>query len=422
VLAIDTLFVTHRGPLLMRGGQALSLRWTALDPGGSVTAFDRVATARSVDEWLAAMEVYKAPIQNGLVADRNGSIAIRATGSYPVRGGPDGELVRDGSRTANDWTGYLPLAREPYAKDPPQGYLASANQQPVDPATDHDYLGANWPAPFRALRINALLRADSAVTPDEMARFQTDPGSSRADLFMPYFLAAAKTSRDPEAIEAGRLLAQWDRRYTKDNVRAVLFEQAMSELNDRLWDELVDPRDTTTTRRVATPSGPIVLALLADPKSRWWDNRTTPQVEDRDAILEQSLVAGLAATRRRYGAPDAGGWRWDKVQTANIRHLTGLEPLSVLKLPVQGGPSTLNPSSGSGTNGPSWRMVVDLGPELRARAIYPGGQSGNPVSSRYADRIPQWVAGKLDSLFVPRNPGDLPAAAIMSTLTLRPGR
>ena len=40
--------------------------------------------------------------------------------------------------------------------------------------------------------VNALLRADSQVTVDEMRRFQTDPGSARADHFVPFFLHAAR--------------------------------------------------------------------------------------------------------------------------------------------------------------------------------------------------------------------------------------
>jgi penicillin amidase len=422
VISADTLFVTHRGPLLRLGDLTLSVRWTALDPGGSVAAFSGLAGARSVDEWMRAMEAYRTPIQNGIVADRAGSIAIRAGGSYPIRPRQDGQLIRDGAVSANDWTGYLPLAREPYARDPQQGYLASANQQPVDPQGDKDYLGANWPAPFRALRINELLRADTAVTPGAMARFQTDPGSPRADLFVPAFLAAAKGTGDSAAAAAARLLAQWDRRYTRDNRRAVLFEAAMSALSDRLWDELVDPHDSSQ-RRIATPSATVILELLQDPKNVWWDDhRTKGVVEDRDQVLVASLVQGLTTARRLHGEPDGDGWRWDHVQTANIRHLLSLGPLSALRLPVQGGPSTLNPSSGSGSNGPSWRMVVELGPEVRARAIYPGGQSGNPVSPRYADRIPQWVAGTLDSLFVPRAAADLPAGAVMSSLTLTRAR
>ena len=107
---------------------------------------------------------------------------------------------------------------------------------------------------------------------------------------------------------------------------------------------------------------------------------------------------------------------------ANINHLMYLKPFGALDLEVNGGPNTLAPSSGSGTQGPSWRMVVELGPELRAWGTYPGGQSGNPASAHYRNRVAQWQAGTLDTLFVPRDAASIPAARIRSTLTLTPER
>ena len=73
---------------------------------------------------------------------------------------------------------------DPQAVSPGQGFLASANQQPIDPAITPTYLGADWYAPWRALRINQLLRMDSSVTVEDMRAFQTDPGSVRANLFV----------------------------------------------------------------------------------------------------------------------------------------------------------------------------------------------------------------------------------------------
>ena len=100
---------------------------------------------------------YEVPAQNMLVADRQGSIAIRSTGRYPLRPGDGrGDIIRDGSTSASDWRGSLPVDRYPAAIDPPQGFLASANQEPIDPdapGPDRDvYLGADWPTPWRAIR------------------------------------------------------------------------------------------------------------------------------------------------------------------------------------------------------------------------------------------------------------------------------
>jgi len=67
-------------------------------------------------------------------------------------------------------------------------------------------------------------------------------------------------------------------------------------------------------------------------------------------------------------------------------------------------------------------MVVELGPEVHGWAVYPGGQSGNPVSSRYDDRLPLWLKGSLDPVRFPRSAADLTAGDIASELALRPAK
>jgi penicillin amidase len=260
------------------------------------------------------------------------------------------------------------------------------------------------------MRINELLRADSAVTVDAMRRYQTDPGSARADWLVPAFLDAVQRERaagraEPDAVRAAELLAEWDRRYTKDNERAVLFEQAMQVLAPRLWDELQTP---SSEPGFGFPPEALMVAMLGDPTNAWWDRReTTDVVETRDVLLAQALAEGYRRTRERYGEPAAGGWRWERIRHANIWHPLRVERLSALEIPVQGGPGTLNPSSGFGTHGASWRMVVSLAPEVVAWGVYPGGQSGNPLSPWYRNHVARWAAGELDSLLVPATPGDL---------------
>ena len=422
-LAVDTTYFTHRGPVFRTGAGPLSMRWTVLEDVGSMGAFFEAARSKSVGEFERAMESFAAPAQNVIAADRSGNIAIRSTGRFPIRpGNGSGTEIRDGSLSSNDWVGYLPVDKYPGAINPEQGFLASANQQPVDPTTDDRYLGVAWPDPWRAMRINRLLRADSAVTVDEMSRFHTDPGNEKADLFAAAFLDAAErvlsVTPDDALAEAARLLREWDRKYTKDNERAVLFEAAMSLLTDRTWDELVPPG---SGRRVATPGQAILAVLLRFPDDPWWDHAGTDDVvETADDILTASLIDALEQVTQEHGPPENGGWRWEKICHANIRHLLGFSALSAPELPIQGGPGSLNPNSGSGTHGASWRMVVELGPQVQAWVTYPGGQSGNPVSRWYDNRIRQWVAGDLDRVLFPHDPDELGESDISSVLVLRP--
>jgi penicillin amidase len=314
------------------------------------------------------------------------------------------------------------LEEYPRSRNPEQGYLASANQQPIDPKVEDRYLGVDWPTPWRAMRINELLREDSSVTVESMTRYHTDPGNEKAELFVPAFLEAARRelAAAPDSVlsEAARLLADWDLQYTKDNERAILFETALDRLNDLTWDELFS---ASTGRRIATPSQTILAALLQYPESRWWDNGLTEDVlETRDDLLAESLVYALRQVEEQWGPPNEGGWRWSQIRHANIWHLLGFPALSAPRLPVQGGSGNLNPSSGSGTHGASWRMVVEMGSEVQAWVTYPGGQSGNPVSEFYEDRIQQWVDGVLEKVLFPDDPTALVGQDVSGVLTLEP--
>jgi penicillin amidase len=289
------------------------------------------------------------PAQNMLVADRRGTIAIRSTGRFPVRpGGGSGFAIRDGGSSANDWRGYLPPEFAPQALDPEQGYLASANQQPIDPRVAPYWLGGQYD-PWRALRINKLLRANTRLTVDGMRLMQTGPGRARADFFVPYFLNAARavaarespTADAAKLSEAAKLLGEWDRRYTRDNKRAVLFEAAFRELVDRTWDELETPG--AHRARVLTPGSAVLAELLADSTSVWWDDRRTPEHETRDDILAASLAAALDSTRARYGDPAKKGWTWSRIRHANIWHPLHIASLSALDLPLVTGRGLYRP-------------------------------------------------------------------------------
>jgi penicillin amidase len=404
-LAAETLRFTHRGPLQRAGGAWCSLRWTALESGAETGAFHRAAHARTAREWLQAMAGYRSPPQNMLVADRAGTIAVRSTGRFPIRAGDGrGDRLQDGRSRTADWTGDWAVAEYPQSIGPAQGFLASANQEPQDPAGQRRYLGADWIPPWRALRINALLRADSSVTPETMRRWQTDPGSARADYYVPYFLRAAATRpKDTTLTHAAQLLQAWDRHYDRLDEGAVLFESAMTAAASLLWDELGNS---------LRPGGGAFVALLDDPGNPWWDLRGTAPVERRDQVLAAALAEGYGTTVREHGPPEFGGWRWSAVHRVAVWHLLRLPALSRLDLDVTGGPSTISPSSATGGGeGASWRMVVELGSEVRGWGTYPGGQSGNPASPRYDDRIEGWRAGALDELRFPHAPDEVRATS-----------
>jgi penicillin G amidase len=422
LLKTDTIYHTHRGPIVNVGDDHLSMHWTVLDNQGEVAALLQANRATSAAEWLDAMTGWYAPTQNGLVADRGGHIAIQSAGFYPDR--PEnttGDWFYNGTTSNSDWTGSL--GRYPRAVDPEQGYLASANQQPYDPDDVADYIGADWPSPWRALTINGLLRAKDDHTAADLEAYQTFPSGARSITFHAVFMEAAAQLQEagiatPELREAATLLGEWNLEYTPDNTRAALFEAIMDAMQRGVWDEL----DDSEGRRVATPGTDITWALLDQPNSPWWDDLSTPEVEDRNAMLGLAMVRGLAAVREEHGAESGDGWRWSEESQKNIFHLLQIPALSRMGLPVTGGPGLLSPNTGRGTHGASWRMVVEMAEEVIPRGTFPGGQSGNPVSPGYDDRLDSWLRGELQDLRFPRTEEELASdGLIRSRLTLTGG-
>jgi penicillin G amidase len=423
LLAEDTLRFTHRGPLRRINDRWISHRWTVLEGDGrEMEVFDRAARATSATQLLDDMAAhFLSPAQNMLAADRDGVIAIRSTGRYPIR--PDsgrGDVLRDGTTRRSDWLGDWSVAEYPQSFAPAQGYLASANQQPMDPRVEPRYMGTDWERPWRAIRINELMRGTERATVNDLREWQTEPRSARADVFVPAFVQAARNGPPkPSLVRGGQLLADWDRRYTRDNERAVLFEAAMSELSRRLWDELRDSREPGALSG-PMPTDMMTATLLETPNSPWWDEAATSTIETRDDILADALEAAYDDLVEQLGEPDQGRWVWSAHRTASINHLLRIPSLGRIGIPMQGGNGTLNPSTGPGTHGASWRMVVELGDDVRTLATYPGGQSGHPASVRYDDRLRSWREGLLDTVRTPRTQAELPFAQRRAQLTLAP--
>ncbi|AMW05812.1 penicillin acylase family protein [Gemmatimonas phototrophica] len=426
VIATDTVYFTHRGPMRKQGSEWLSMRWTVLEAGSELLGFYQGMRSATAEGFLDSLATYyQAPAQNMIVADTAGTIAIRSTGRHPIRANRGrGTEILDGRTRANDWMGFRTIAQYPQSVRPAQGYLASANQEPIDPQYDSLYLGTDphyeiW----RALQINRLLRADSSMTPDKMRQFHTNPGSVRADRLAPALVAAAKariaqgdTSKSLAAAEA--MLSAWDRRYTRDNTGARLFETALGRVVMLLWDEFIP---TGKDAALVRPSESRLLQLVADSGSAWWDDRRTTGVrEDRDMLLARALVAAYDTLVVDFGDPAKTPWTWGTVSPAKPRHLLRLDGFSAPNMPIDGGRGTLNPSVGSrfANFGASWRMVAEMDAQPRIMGVYPGGQSGNPASPRYLDRLAMWGNGQLDSVRTPRTPADLSARDLRATLTL----
>ncbi|MBN4056420.1 penicillin acylase family protein, partial [Rhodothermus sp. AH-315-K08] len=403
---LDTVAWSHWGPVSFANGQAIATQWTAL---GAVRTFEAIwgmNHARSYTEFEQALRKWDAPMQNVLVAAPGDTIAIRSTGHLPIRADGTGFGVRDGSALESEWVGRVPFDELPHVINPARGYLASTNQRPADLTYPH-YMGRNWRSIFRSIRIDQLLNDSETHSVDDVASYQSDRHVVQSDLFIP--LLDGLTGLTPQADSYRSALAAWSRVADTDLREPILFSVWQGLLQEMAWDEPVFSSRRPTLARLHE--------LLTDiPDSPWLDRVDTDQVENASALLIASLEAAADSVALQ-------GESWGDAHQLLIRHITGsaaLRPLWRGPIPFPGYSQTLSPGSGrTVTHSASWRVVLDLqGDQIVARGIYPGGQSGNPFSSRYDQFVEDYVAFEHYRLNTPSSPESLESDAL-SILRIR---
>ena len=87
--------------------------------------------------------------------------------------------------------------------------------------------------------------------------------------------------------------------------------------------------------------------------------------------------------------------RWDEYKATGVSHLLRIPSFGVQNISTGGNAAIVNATSSDW--GPSWKMIVEFGEEVKLHTIYPGGQSGNPGSYFYDNMVKPWSEGSLRS-------------------------
>ena len=113
-------------------GLHLAMAWSGNAPGaGSArTGWLQAITAGSTLELMEAARTCTQPTLCWVAADRAGHIGLQGCGRFPKRGsGYDGLTPIPAWDEANHWQGWLSDDLLPREYDPPEGYVATANEE-----------------------------------------------------------------------------------------------------------------------------------------------------------------------------------------------------------------------------------------------------------------------------------------------------
>jgi len=407
---VDTVLYTHHGPVVYfqkpNYGRAANvptghaLRWIAHDKSNELKAFYLLNRGKNYNDYRKALPYFTAPAQNFIFASVDNDIAITPNGKFPLKWKNQGKFILDGTDPSNDWQGWIPADQNPTVKNPPRNFVSSANQSSTDPSYPY-YI--NWEfSPYeRGKRINDRLKAMEKITADSMRNLQMDSYSIMAENLMPYLLPLVNAANlNATQKEAFNLTSKWNKYFDAKSIAASVFDLWTKQLSIEIWDDEFNDKQNP----MRYPSRDRTIEMIQkDPNAKWFDNVNTAQKETLSDLVNSSFKYACDSLERKYGSIGEH-WQWANVKNTNVPHLAKIPGFGSKKLLIGGSKSTVNALSES--NGPSWRMVIELGKTPKGHGVYPGGQSGNPGSPFYDNMIDTWAEGKLYDLFFMQSPDD----------------
>jgi penicillin amidase len=336
----------------------------------------------------------------------------------PIRKNGDGWMPAAGAGGGADWIAWVPPRDLPAVRDPPSGRVINANNTVID--GDYPYrLGREFAEPYRARRIASLLIGIDKATPSDMAAIQLDVRSTMVDAALPILLRDTPRTADTGAVLD--LLSRWDGSMRHDRPEPLIFTAWWRHLIAALYaDELKDLATAVSPR-------PAVVLRSLNSRQIWCDDVATPTVvETCPSRLQLALARALAELRAAYGN-DPAQWRWGVPHRSRLRHpvLSRIPVIGAwfeLSVPTHGDRYTVNvgghpimdPKDPYGhTSGAGYRAIYDLAALDRSLFQIVGGQSGNPLSPHFGDRMTDWAEGRYATI-------SAEPAAVAGRLRLRP--
>ncbi|MTI87630.1 MAG: penicillin acylase family protein [Balneolaceae bacterium] len=397
---LDSVVYTHHGPVTEVSSSTgdekdpvyHALRWIAHDGSNELKTFYGLNRARSYDNYVDALKHYIAPAQNFVFASNEGDIALWVNGLFPKKWKYQGRTVSDGTDPKYDWKGWIPRDHVPHIKNPERGFVSSANQESAAP--DYPYYLDDDFAPFeRGRRINDLLREMENITTADIQKMQMDDYSYYAATLLPGLLEWIQKEELSEAEkEVLNVVQNWNYHMKADQLAPSVFRNWASNFYRSVFE---DEFERTEARLRWPPRDRFVEVITEESEMSFVDNVNTAETESRRHLATTSFKETLQEMTDAYGS-FGDDWKWGIVINNDIDHLARIPGFGRQDLYSSGNYDAVNATRGK--NGPSWRMVVELGPEVKGYGVYPGGASGNPGSPNYDSMVDAWRTGELFEL------------------------
>jgi len=392
-----TVYHTQHGPVVRSAGD----KWITVGlmnrPVEALSQSFLRTRARNLAEYRKAMDLNANSSNNTVYADADGHIGYFHPQFIPRRDDRfDWTQPVDGSDPATDWRGVHGVESSPHLVDPPNGWIQNTNNWPYSAAGRDSprreqfprYMDMVGEIPRGKQAIRVLIgRRDWTIERLRAAAF--DPYLTAFARLVPRLVAAfdslALTPAAAELAEPIAALRGWDYHWSAASVPTSLAVAWGDELMGRV------------RGRVPLYPEMAVYDFMAD---------STSAADKLDAL--RTAVGSLDR--------DFGTWRtpWGEINRFQRPGADRPHPFDDgrASLPIPFTASTWGSLAAVtsrtypgtrrryGTYGNTFVAVVEFGRDsVRAIAVTPGGESGDPASPHYNDQAERYVGGRLRPVY-----------------------
>lgn len=425
------VLITRHGPIItdvvvgQHIDKPLALKWTANQFTEEIRATLQMDRAKNWAEFEAGIQRFTAPAQNVMYADVDGNIAYHANGKIPIRKKGDGLLPVPGWTDEYEWTSYIEWDKLPHAMNPAEGYLITANNKVVD--NSYPYLISNeYAPPFRATRIQEMLKEKSTFTQQDFQRMQSDWKNLEAlqntAVWLPILEKSNLNDRERQMLTE---LKEWLKNPVDDPnlIGPTIYHTILNQMTDRMFKPQLGDDLYVQFINSGMPANSIDY-LIQQPSPKW--------LEGTGQTLEQTVLDSFRATvpflEEKIGK-NMKDWRWGKLHTITFYHSLGESgPFGFLfnDGPYEYGGSHVTVGAASYSRvaspyfiiwGAPWRVTIDMSDPTKAEENMLMGASGQLLSPHYKDQTELWVKGRYKLMYM--SPADVQAHT-EGTLVLNP--
>jgi acyl-homoserine lactone acylase PvdQ len=390
-----TVYRTHHGPIIRElDGKWVSIRLMQ-EPLKALTQSYTRTKAKDYKSFRQTMELHTNSSNNTIFADADGDIAYFHANFIPARD-PSFDWTKpvDGSNPATEWRDLLSVDATPHLLNPKSGWLYNANNSPWSAAGPSSPKREDYPAYIetggetaRGLHAIKVLQDTKDFTISSLIAAAYDSNLTWFEKPIPCLVKAWDNSPDTplKAKLAGQiaLLRAWDLRWSVNSVPTSLAIFWGDDLRERagpnaknggmfLSDYICTKAPPDLLLQSLSNASDKLAADFGAWKTPWGEiNRfqrltddIVPPFDDAAPSIPVGFTSAVWGSLASFGArPYPGTKKW------------------------------------YGTSGNSFVAVVEFGPQVHARAVTAGGESGHPASPHFNDEAQRYSTGNLREVY-----------------------